>query len=223
MRAVILSAGLGTRMWPITHYFPKALLNVGKKTIFERQIEALYANRVYDIDVVVGHFSWMFEKRYPGFRYIFNKRYTEVNTIHSLKLALEQDASTTLIINGDTVFDAEHIKALMKAGNYAMVEYGISNEEAVKIKIGNCFPEILEIGKNADVKSSCGEAVGLYRIESRFAEILLYYMKTMPDDLYYEDAMNLVLRKQPMKSIGALNVVEVDTQEDMDRAEKLYG
>lgn len=222
MRAIILAAGMGVRLRPMTSYFPKAILNVGKETLLRRQLEALYDNRVLDIDVVVGHLSWMFEKNYPKLRYIKNVKFAETNTIYSLQLALEQDCSTTLVVNGDVYFSAEHIKKLMKAGNAALVEFKDTTEEDVKVCMGTATQKIVSIGKKNLPTKPKGEAVGIYRIESEFAEAILVKMRATSDkNLYYEDIMNRLLWCHPMRAIPVTGAVEIDTEEDLKKANRL--
>jgi len=62
LQAVILAAGMGTRLKPITESLPKCLVKIGKKTILERQINILNLNGIYDITVITGYKSDLIKK-----------------------------------------------------------------------------------------------------------------------------------------------------------------
>lgn len=59
MRAMIFAAGLGTRLKPITDKMPKALVEVGGKTLLERQIDELKMAGFNDIVINIHHFAQM--------------------------------------------------------------------------------------------------------------------------------------------------------------------
>src|SRR5271167_1945109 len=96
MRAVILAAGFGRRMRPLTDTTHKALLSVAGRTIIGRMIDGLIENGIREIAVVTGYRAEQLEnylcEEYPDreFRFIHNARYQETNNIHSLALAFEQ-------------------------------------------------------------------------------------------------------------------------------------
>ncbi|HEW9691728.1 TPA: NTP transferase domain-containing protein, partial [Streptococcus pneumoniae] len=54
MKALILAAGLGTRLAPITNEVPKSLVPVNGKPILMKQIENLYQNNITDITIIAG-------------------------------------------------------------------------------------------------------------------------------------------------------------------------
>ena len=56
MKAIILAAGYATRLYPLTKNWPKALLNVGKKTIMDRLTEQILAiDAIDEVHVVTNH------------------------------------------------------------------------------------------------------------------------------------------------------------------------
>ena len=68
MKAIILAAGMGTRLRPITSSLPKCLVPVNSKPILEHQLEALLTAGVRDVILVVGYLSELVSDRY-GTRY----------------------------------------------------------------------------------------------------------------------------------------------------------
>ena len=74
MKAIILAAGLGTRLRPMTENTPKALVKVNQKPLVEYQIEFLKERGIDDIIIVVGYLKEQFDylKEKYGVRLVFN-------------------------------------------------------------------------------------------------------------------------------------------------------
>lgn len=103
--AIIMAAGLGTRMRPLTYKTPKPLVKVAGQPMIESVIAALHANRIYDISIVVGYladqFAYLVEK-YDGVKLINNPYYLKYNNISSLYVARDE-LKNTVILDGDQV------------------------------------------------------------------------------------------------------------------------
>lgn len=84
MRAILLAAGMGTRLRPLTIDTPKSLINVNGKPMLETQIEFLKEKGIDDIIVVTGYLSEKFEyiKEKYGVKLIHNDKYDTYNNIH---------------------------------------------------------------------------------------------------------------------------------------------
>lgn len=88
MKAIILAAGLGTRLRPMTENTPKALVKVNQKPLVEYQIEFLKERGIDDIIIVVGYLKEQFDylKEKYGVRLVFNDKYADYNNFYSLYL-----------------------------------------------------------------------------------------------------------------------------------------
>ena len=76
MKALILAAGLGSRLAPLTDNCPKSLVTVNGKPILFKQIENLYENGIVDITIISGYKGESLEKT------VHNK-WPNINIIHS--------------------------------------------------------------------------------------------------------------------------------------------
>lgn len=102
-RAIIMAAGTGTRLRPVTLEIPKPLVSVNGKAMIETIIEGLHQNGIYEIYVVVGHLKEKFaflQERYPGLELIENPWYDTCNNISSLYVAREH-LEDAVILDGD--------------------------------------------------------------------------------------------------------------------------
>lgn len=101
--AIIMAAGKGTRMRPLTLQKPKPLVPVNGVPMIETIINGLHQNGINDITVVVGYLSDHFQylvKKYDGLKLINNPYYSRYNNISSLYVA-RNELKNTVILDGD--------------------------------------------------------------------------------------------------------------------------
>ena len=102
-RAIIMAAGIGNRMKPLTMEIPKPLIKVNGVRMIDTVIEALHQNGITEIYIVVGHLKEQFSSlpfQYPGLQLIENPYYDTCNNISSLYVAREH-LRDCMILDGD--------------------------------------------------------------------------------------------------------------------------
>lgn len=234
MKAVILAAGISSRLRPYTLNTPKCLLKIGEFTILERTIENLIANKISDILIVTGFMGEKIKEftgvRFPSLKiqFIENSLFESTNNIYSFWLTRKYLAhSGMLLLDSDIIFDKMIIEKLRDSGHdncLALVRHELSGEE-IKVKLDN-RSRILEIGKEVSITEAAGESIGIELFSGRMVEELFeaieYKIVTeRKPDIFYEAAFQQLINEG--KSIYAVDIteyfcMEIDTPEDFQNA-----
>ena len=125
MRAIILSAGRGTRLMPLTEERPKCLLAVWRgETLLDLQLEALAACGIQDVTVMTGfgaaHVDDHLSRRRGrdeasglGVRTSFNPYFEDADNLLTCWMARSRMRAPFVLLNGDTVFEAAVLERLL--------------------------------------------------------------------------------------------------------------
>ena len=120
MEVVILAAGSGQRMGPLTKNKHKALLPAGQTTVLNRLLHQLHENSFNDIIIVVGHskeqvINEVQSKPIHGqkVQFIYNSKYAEDTNIYSMKLALENINESFYLFEADILMSDDTIKEIL--------------------------------------------------------------------------------------------------------------
>ena len=238
MKAVILAAGVASRLRPLTNHTPKCLLKVGSKNILELTIENLLANTISEIVIVTGYLENQIrdfiDLRFPGLNItlLHNELYESTNNIYSLWLvrnALNDD--DMLLLDSDIVFNRQIIKKLCsseKKNCLALKRHELSDEE-IKVRCDR-KGRVLEISKEVKLSEAAGESVG---IELFGKEVIQALFKVIDRKINVEKNVNQFYEAAFQELINfsheiyAVDIteyfcMEIDTADDLKLAGELY-
>jgi len=235
MKTVILAAGAGSRLKPLTDHVPKCLLKVGVKCILEMTIENLLATNNSEIIIVTGYLENKIREfirerfRHLQITYIYNELYASTNNIYSLWLAKDEVlGNDMMMLDSDIVFDERIISKLQNSGykNCLALKRHEVHDEEIKVKT-DAHGCVIEIGKEVNVSQAEGESIGI-EMFGKEALTELYFIldrKVVTEkevNQFYEAAFQ-ELSDNNLFIVDTTEYfcMEIDTEEDLKIAEGL--
>ena len=227
MRAVILAAGLGSRLGKKAKGLPKALQEVGGATLIEHQLEALSAEGVGPVVVVVGHGGEQVrEVLGDSVEYVVNPRPDETNSLYSLWLAREWLDGDLLILNSDLLFHPDALKRLLKQSGCALAFDSISHGGAEQTKIGLVGGRVTDLGKDVPATGARGENLGMIKLDAEGTRVLLERAEAIieagGEKTWVTEAVRSILSEVHMTGVNVAGLpwVEIDFPYDLDTARR---
>lgn len=239
-RAVVLAAGMGTRLKPITDSAPKCLTEVNGVPILLNTLKNLYAAGIRACTIVVGHFAHSIMdtvgSTFDGLtiEYIKNERYKQTNDMYSLWLARDVLEKGSAIIEGDIFFRADLLpnaityigkKSFYIAGRYdgRSDEILIETDEQKRILS-------LDILKNRSAQPGPDRYMssGILVIRENYGRRLSGWLTRSVEDgdvrILFDDVISSHIDEHPLfvYEISHSDWVEIDTPEDLRRAEQIF-
>ena len=180
-KALIIAAGLGSRLKKHTEDLPKCMLDFGGKTLLQRQLDAYKKCGIEDISLIRGYKK---EKiNYKGIKYFENTDYKNNNILNSIFYAEKIISGNIIISYSDILFDSSVVERTLDSDHDISVvvdidwrgyyvgrkDHPISEAENV---IFNSNNEVEKIGKiNTGKEEVHGEFIGMIRLSNRGTEI----------------------------------------------------
>ena len=241
MIGLVLAAGAGRRLHPLTADLPKTLLPVaGERTILDLALANLRAVGIERVVVVTGFAAHRVQERREQLErrhavrleLLVNERAEEWNNAYSLWLARAAFAQGAILINGDTVHpasvEADVLDAAGEDGGLvlALDDVKALGEEEMKVVVSPAGT-VRRITKHTDPAAADGEYIGVTLIPAEAAEGLAEALEATwrrDPSLYYEDGYQEYLDRGGtvrVAPIGDVPWVEVDDHADLARAREL--
>ncbi len=233
MKAVILAAGVGKRLWTLTQHRPKCLLEFDGKSLLVRHLEVLSSLGVRRTTVVVGYKQEMIRQAvgvaYAGVTldYVVNDQYHR-GSISSLWMARRTFDDDAVIMDADVLYHREIMRRLLRSPhpNCLLMDDTVkqTGEECmVVVRSGRVIALTKRMPSVYDV---AGEGVGFLKVRHADAEQLVASLEAHIErdqwDMEYEDGLRGFFAAVAVgyERIGGLPWTEIDFPEDVERAER---
>ena len=178
MKAIILAAGLGSRLGHLTADRPKSMLEIAGRSLIDRQLDTFRALGIGDITIVTGHRADRLQL--PGVKTRHNEEYRSNNILLSLMYAADELDDDVIVTYSDIVYEPGIVERLLEAdGDVVAVcdadwkksyvgrtEHPVEQAEKVVIDDGL----IRRIGKHLEEEEADAEFIGLLRLSRAGAE-----------------------------------------------------
>lgn len=238
MKAIILAAGMATRLRPLTLDTPKCLLTVNGRSLLQRSMDALIHNGVTDMTIVTGFMSEkirQFVSEHYGdsinVNYIYNERYETTNNIYSLWLARPQaEGCDILLLDSDLLYDPCIIEKILASPDdnvLSLIRHELGEEE-MKVVV-DASGNICQINKTCSLTEAIGESLGIEKMgksytAALFKELVIMMNGEHLENKFYELAFErLIAQGHTFKVMDVTHYFscELDTVEDFENAKTL--
>jgi L-glutamine-phosphate cytidylyltransferase len=169
MKAIILAAGEGKRLRPLTADQPKCLVKYQGKPILDYQIENFRQCGIEDIIVMKGHKADVLDR--PGIQFLLNRRHAQTNMVYTLFCAREHFTDDLIISYGDIVYERSILEAVIGGPGDLGVAISTNWRELWEKRMPNPLSDAETLKLNAD-----GHVIELGKKPSGYEEIQGQYM-----------------------------------------------
>ena len=233
MKAVILAAGVGKRLWPITQHRPKCLIEIGGKTLLHRYLETLASLGIQRVDIVVGYKQEMIraavEANACGARvnFLVNDQFHRgsISSLWIARTALDDDV---IVMDADVLFHREILRRLIQSAfpNALLMDETVkqTGEECMVVVEGG---RVITLTKQVPARYDlAGEGVGFLKVRHADTPHVVASLRSFVDreawQMEYEDALVEFFSavKVGYEVIGGLPWTEIDFPEDVEKAER---
>ena len=234
MKALILAAGLGSRLAPLTNSRPKSLIRINGKEILAKQIDNLLDNNILDITVIAGYLANMTKEflnsRYPQVNVIINQEYDITNNMFSAYLAKDLlNGEAFFMMNADVFFDSSIIKALLNIKYENAIATDIDNYIEESMKVVSNGDRLVGISKAYTAQQCLGTSIDIYKFSGKagekfFIKAQQYIEQRNERKLWSEVAINDILLEADFYAcpINDGRWIEIDNHDDLALANKIF-
>jgi choline kinase len=232
MKAVILAAGVGKRLWQLTQHRPKCLIEIGGQTLLHRYLATLASVGIRRADMVVGYKQDMIRAAVAAgscgvhVNFLVNEAFHR-GSISSLWIARTAFDDDLIVMDADVLFHREILRRLVESPyeNALLMDETVkqTGEECMVVVAGG---RVIALTKTLPEQYDyAGEGVGFLRVRHADTPHMVASLRAYIDkgawNMEYEDALREYFRdvKVGHEKIGGLPWTEIDFVEDVRKAE----
>ncbi|MFI8710609.1 NTP transferase domain-containing protein [Brevibacillus brevis] len=227
MKALLMAAGLGSRINEQIDGIPKCTVDIGNRTLIENTITELRRNGIEEIAMVVGYQANLIFKllRDEPICFYRNPFYDRTNSIVSLWFARDfLQGSDCLLLNADVYFESKVLEVVLQETTCPVMFADPVRRYEGDYKFGYENGLLLRHGKGLSLEETTGEYVGIAKLQESFLPIFLRRLQRLIQekqyDLWWENVLYSFLGEKNVyvaQIPPGLFWAEVDTWEDYRR------
>jgi choline kinase len=230
MQAIIMAAGKGTRLAPLTDNIPKCFVEINGKKLLDYQIELYERYNINEIIIVTGYKSDLIEEHVKNKKHIktvYNPFYESTNVLPSFWVGMNYLNDNFIYSHADTIFDIPILEKILDTKGSIVLPVDVKNcgKEEMKISVDNSG-SINFINKSMTGKEALGEFLGVAKISKETLPVLKEtvekIMKKKEFQSFFEvalqDLVYLDRNRFKLVDVSGLYWNEIDFVEDYNYA-----
>jgi choline kinase len=234
VKAVLLAAGISSRLRPLTNEIPKCLLRVGNSPLLQRTLESLLRSHIRECIIVTGYYKEKIEDFVRTLSlplpvsFVENPHYATTGNNYSLWTAYSHvTGHDMLIMDADILFDSRLLPLVIRSPHANGLIIRATNHlgtEEIKVELDG-LGVVKRIGKEIDPGVAAGESIGIEKFSASAVDILFEVLNRRKErNEFYEASFQEMIDKgvqvHAVDSAG-LPCIEIDTLEDLAAADEL--
>lgn len=239
MKAIILAAGMGTRLEAVSGGIPKCMVKVAGVPLINRMMERIEQAGIDDLIIVTGFKAELLEAHVRSLAlplarkaiFVHNDRFADMGNFYSLLVAEEAVAGESFIkLDGDVLVDRDILPKVLTAPGPAALAVerrdGMGAEE-MKVRV-DASGRIVELNKRMDPALALGEYIGVDRVDAELGPTVFAKLRELIDlgetNEYYERAYERLLQTGTpwqVADITGCQWAEIDDAKDLAHANQM--
>lgn len=238
MKVIILGAGQGKRLLPLTADAPKALLDIGGRSLMRRQIDAFAACGLKEFVIITGYNSHLMEAQLDEIAHetgldlkaVYNPFFAVADNLASCWMARNEMDSEFIQVNGDNVFQPDLAQCILD-GSTKDITVAINYKDSYDtddMKVMLDGERLTEVGKMLPVEAVDAEAIGFYIFKGEgikaYRDILDTNMRTEAGlKKWFPSAVDMLAKQHEIGfvDVGDRQWAEVDFPIDLQAARQI--
>lgn len=228
-QAVIMAAGLGSRLKERTENMPKGFIPLGGMPMIEQSVRKLIYSGVQEIIIGTGHHSEWYDRlaeKYPCIRTVFNENYKETGSMGTLAVCAPYVKGDFLLLESDLLYDSIGLNVLINENKHDVILASGPTKSGDEVYLQTDSSMILtkHSKKRSEISEIAGELTGLTKLSKNTLERMVAYMQSHLEDqpkMEYEVAMTAVSNEGPgiyVRKVEYYTWCEVDDDMQLERA-----
>ena len=238
VNAIILSAGQGKRLLPLTEECPKCMLHVAGKSILEWQVQALLAAQIdklfiitgFNSDLVEEHMRDRFGAEHERIHIVYNPFFSISDNLASCWMARHAMDEDFILLNGDTLFEPALLDTVLRSTPAPVtltVDYKDSyDNDDMRVELHDSM--VKSVGKTLPDEHTNAESIGLLYFRGEGPALFRAQLDRQMKQgdglrLWFLSVVDTLAKKSLVRacSINGHRWCEIDFKRDLDNAEKI--